>query len=114
IGQLVLAAASTTFPWILGSKEELAKLRPLFRRLFLIYGAYILTFNTSFGLLSLLRPAWILDKAPLAVAVSGFIALYWGARLMLQFAFDRSDMPTGGRYVLCGVALTLLFVDLTG
>src|SRR4051812_42331721 len=100
IGQLVLAAASTTFPWILGSQAELAKLRPLFRRLFLIYSAYILTFNTSFGLLSLLRPAWILDATPLAATLSGFIAVYWGARLTLQFCFDRRDMPTGGRYLL--------------
>jgi hypothetical protein len=114
IGQLVLAAASTTFPRILGSQEELAKLRPLFRRLYCIYAAYILCINTSFGLLSSLRPGWLLDASPLAGAVTGFIAAYWGARLSLQFfGFDRQDMPVGPRYRLAEAALTLLFVYLT-
>jgi hypothetical protein len=114
IGQLVLAAASTTFPWILGSQQELAKLRPLFRRLYWIYAAYILCINTSFGLLSSLRPGWLLDATPLAGAVTGFIALYWGARLTLQLlGFDRDDMPIGARYRLAEAALTLLFAYLT-
>jgi hypothetical protein len=114
IGQLVLAAASTTFPFILGSQAELAKLRPLFRRLYWIYAAYILGCNTSFGLLSTLRPQWLLDASPLAGAVTGFISMYWGARLLLQFlGFDRNDMPVGPRYRLAEAALTLLFVYLT-
>jgi hypothetical protein len=114
VGQLVLAAASTTFPFILGSRTELAKLRPLFQRLYWIYAGYILGCNVSFGLLSSLRPRWLLDASPLAGAVTGCIALYWGARLALQLVgFDRNDMPVGPRYRLAEAALTLLFAYLT-
>ena len=115
VGQLVLALASTTFPLLLGWPLELRKLRPLLRRLFWIYAAYILTFNLSFGILSVCRPAWLMDGSSLAAVVSGFIATYWGARLALQFAgFDRTDMPQGLRYRVAESALVLLFVYLTG
>jgi len=63
---------------------------------------------------SLLRPHWLLDHTPLAAAVSGFIAVYWGARLLLQFAFDRQEMPAGARYRWAEAALVTLFVFLTG
>jgi hypothetical protein len=114
LGQLGLAAASTTFPLILGWRQELQKLRPLLRRFFWIYAAYILGCNVSFGLVSALRPQWLLDGRPLAAAVTGFIALYWGARLLLQLVgFDRDDMPAGARYRAAEAALVALFVYLS-
>jgi hypothetical protein len=114
-GQIGLAVASTTFPLLLGWAGELAKLRPLLRHLFWVYAAYILTFNLSFGTLSLFRPGWLTQASPLAAAVSGFIAVYWGARLGIQLAgFDRADMPKGRHYRVAEAVLTLLFVYLTG
>jgi hypothetical protein len=111
--QLALAAASTAIPFILRWPEETRKLRPLLRQLFWIYGAYILSFHVAFGLLSAGAPAWLLDGSPLATAVTGFIAVYWGVRFSLQFVFDRSDVPEGARYRLAELALSALFVSLT-
>jgi hypothetical protein len=109
IGQLGLALASASFPHLLGWRHELGKMRPLLRTMFWIYAAYILGCNVAFGLVSALRPAWLLDASPLAAAVTGFIALYWGARLVLQFtAFDRRDLPAGFRYRLGETAIVLL------
>jgi len=46
--------------------------------------------------------------------VSGFVALYWGARLVIQFAvFDRDAAPSGWIYRVAECALVLLFVALT-
>src|SRR5688500_4905644 len=115
LGQVALALASTTFPLILGWPDELRKLRPLLRRLFWVYAAYIFTCNLSFGLLSMAGTRWLLDASPLAAAVTGFITVYWGARLLLQLVgFDRADMPRGARYRVAEAALTLLFAYLTG
>ena len=101
LGQVGLALASLTFPKILNWERDLAPLRPMLRRFFWIYAAYILGINLSFGLLSSLRPEWLLDGSPLAGAVSGFIAVYWTARLALQlFGFDRRDMPQGAHLSL--------------
>ena len=46
--------------------------------------------------------------------MAAFIAVYWGARLTLQFTcFDRSAAPPGRFYELAEVALVGLFVYLT-
>jgi hypothetical protein len=111
--QLALAAFSTAIPFVLHWREETAKLRPLLRQLFWVYAAYILGLHVAFGLLSAGAPAWLLDGSPLATAVTGFIALYWGVRLGLQFVLERSDMPQGARFRFAELALGALFVFLT-
>jgi hypothetical protein len=112
-GQLALAAGSLAIPRVLGWREETARLRPLTRQVFWTYAAYIWCFNVSFGLVSTLVPHWLLDEVPLARAVAGFIAVYWAARVVVQFAwFDRQDMPAGAIYRAGEAALVALFVAL--
>lgn len=114
LGQLALAAASLAIPRVLGWRAETAKLRPLLRQVFWTYAAYIWGINLSFGLLSTFAPAWLLDRSPLAGAVAGFIAVYWGARVVVQFVyFDRTDVPGGPGVRLAEAALIALFLYLT-
>ena len=114
VGQLALAAGSLAIPKVLRWSDDVAKLRPLTRQVFWTYAAYIWTTNLAFGLLSALAPGWLLDGSPLAGAVAGFIAVYWGARVIIQFTyFDRSEAPKGLQFVLAEVALVALFVALT-
>lgn len=113
-GQLALAAASLAIPRALGWREETARLRPLTRRVFWTYAGYILGFHVAFGLISVLAPDLLLDGSPLATGVSAFIAVYWGVRLVLQFAWFRgAGVPAGLRYRLAEAALVALFVALT-
>jgi hypothetical protein len=113
-GQLALAAGSLLIPRLLRWREDVARLRPLTRQVFWVYAGYIWSFNVSFGLLSALAPHLLLDGSPLARAVAGFIAAYWGARLVIQFAyFDRSGAPAGWPFRLAEVALVSLFAGLT-
>src|SRR6516165_6984674 len=96
IGQIVLVLASLAIPRLLHWCEDTAKLRPLTRQVFWTWAAYICFTNFCFGLVSLCAPAWLLDRSPLAATVSAFIAVYWGARLVIQFAyFDRKAAPAG-------------------
>jgi hypothetical protein len=113
--QIALAAGSLAIPRVLGWREETSKLRPLTRRVFWMYAAYILGMNLSLGVLSAFGPAWLADGTPLAVAVSGFIAVYWGARLASQFlVLDRRDAPRGAKFVAAEIVLVSLFVFFTG
>jgi hypothetical protein len=113
-GQVGLVFASLMIPKVLHWKEEMAKLRPLTRQVYWTYAAYILTINLSFGLLSLLAPHWLMDKSPLAGAVTAFISAYWGARVIIQFTYyDRSGAPPGAVFKLLEAALVLLFVYLS-
>lgn len=114
LGQLALAAASTAIPSVLEWRTETAKLRPLLRQIFWVYAGYILGFHVAFGALSVLAPAWLLDGSGLATAVTGFIAVYWGVRLALQFLYlDRSDAPAGAFFRAAEAGLVGLFVFLT-
>jgi hypothetical protein len=114
LGQLALAAASTAIPVVLRWRQETAALRPLLRQLFWVYAGYILGFHVAFALLSLLAPGWLLDGTGLAASVSGFIAVYWSARLVLQFTYlDRSDAPQGPWFRAAETALVSLFVFLS-
>jgi hypothetical protein len=114
LGQIILILASLAIPRVLRWHEDVAKVRPLTRQVFWTYAGYIWTTNLCFGLLSALRPNWLLDRSPLAACVSGFIALYWGARVVIQFTyFDRSDAPQGRHVRLAEAALVGLFISLT-
>jgi hypothetical protein len=114
VGQIVLALASLAIPRVLRFREETAKLRPLLREMFWTYAGYILCTNLSIGLLSALAPEWLLDGSRLAAAVTGYITVYWTARLVIQFAFlDRTDAPPGAHVRLAEAGLVTLFVYLS-
>ena len=114
-GQISLAFASVAVMRVLKWDRDLAKLRPIFRNIFTTYALYILTINLCFGALSLFKPEWLLDGMPLARALAGFITVYWGVRLLLEFIYyDRSARPPGTFWILAEWTLIALFVYLTG
>ena len=114
IGQLALAAGSLAIPRILRWGADTAKLRPLTRQVFWTYAGYIWTTNVAFGLLSVATPYLLLDGGALTRIVAGYIAVYWAARVVIQFTyFDRTDAPPGRLTQLGEIALVGLFVYLT-
>jgi len=113
-GQLGLAAASLAIPRVLRWREETARMGSLTRQVFWTYAVYIWATNVAFGLLSLLAAPALLDGSALARAVTGFIALYWGGRLAVQFTyFDRGAAPPGLHVRIAEAALVALFSYLT-
>jgi hypothetical protein len=111
--QIVLALGSLAIPVVLGWREQTAAMRPLIRQVFWTYAGYICASHLGFGLLSVGLPGALVDGTPLAAAVTGFIALWWIVRLVLQFVLlDRSDAPTGPAVRLAEFALVSLFVVL--
>jgi hypothetical protein len=112
--QLVLVVVSLAIPRWLRWAEDLRHVRPLTRQVFWTYAGYIWTTNLGMGLVSTIGARFLLDGSPLATAVCGFIALYWGARVVIQFVyFDRTDAPKGWFFVMGEVALVGLFITLT-
>jgi len=111
LGQLGLVGASAMIPRLLHWREEIGKLRRLTQTVFTTYAFYIMGTNLAFGLLSTLRPQWLTDGSGLARSVAGFIAVYWGVRLVLQFAYyDRKDAPSGTIFRVAELALSALFL----
>ncbi len=114
VGQLIVALGSLRIPFVLRWREDVASLRPLTRQVFWTYAGYIWATNVSFGVVSLIGSAWLLDGSPLAAAVTGFVTLYWLARIVIQFTyFDRSDAPSGALFVVAEIGLVAMFVAFT-
>ena len=110
---LGILIASALVPNTLDWRNELAKLRPLSRQLVWVHGVFIVLVIVAFGVISLLLPRDLADGTPLARAVCGFVAIFWLARLGVQFfVFDAKPMLTRPLLKLGYHGLTVVFAVL--
>lgn len=103
--------ASATVPQVLDWKAELRKLDALSRQLIWVHGVFIVLTIAGFGVLTLILPADLAARTPLARAICGFIALFWLARLAVQFfVFDAKPFLKGAFLNAGYHGLTFVFV----
>ena len=112
--QLAILVASASVPRVFDWRRNLAPLHPFLRRLFFVYGAFIVLVIVGFGTLTLRHAGAIASGEPLARAISGFIAIFWFARLIVQLlVFDCRQFLTNW-FLRAGYhGLTLAFIYLT-
>ncbi len=114
IAQMALAVGSLTIPRILNWKDKLAKTNLLTRQMFWVYAGYIFVINLSFGFLSTFDSGELVNGSRLSAIITGFIALYWISRVLIQFFyFDRTDFPKGRWNLFGEIALVGTFVFLS-
>ena len=114
LGHFLVLAASFQVPARLGWKEELARLRPLNRKLMWTYGGFTVLTIVAFGVLTLFLRAEMLRGDKAAVALAAFIGVYWATRIGVDlFYFEHSDWPKGRQFVIGHALLMLLFAFLT-
>jgi hypothetical protein len=107
---LGILIASALVPGALEWKKELQQLRPLSRQLIWVHGAFIVLTIIGFGVISLIAPAELASGTTLARAVSAFVAVFWLARLGVQFfVFDATPMLTRPHLKIGYHALTVVF-----
>jgi alginate O-acetyltransferase complex protein AlgI len=111
--QLSVLLASFQVPAALNWKEDLAKLTPFNRKLMWVYGSFIVTTITGFGLLTLVLHQSLLKGESAAVALAAFISIFWILRILTDhFYFEDADWPKGERYVVGHALLNSLFTFL--
>ena len=109
---LVLIASALT-PRVLDWRAKLAGLHPFLRRLFWVYGGFIVLVIISFGVLTLFHAEALASGLALPRSVCGMIAIFWLARLGVQFfLFDARPFLTTTFLRLGYHGLTLLFTAL--
>jgi hypothetical protein len=112
--QFGILIASAAAPRLLDWKQSLAPLTPLNRQIIWIHGAYVAGCIVAFGLLSVAAPQLLADGSPLARIVCGFIAGFWGVRLLLQwFVLDPREHIRTLRLAVGYHCLTLVFIVVT-
>jgi hypothetical protein len=109
----VILIASALTPRLLDWRANLAALHPFLRRLFWVYGSFIFLVIISFGTVTLLRANELSSPTPLARSVSAIIAIFWLARLAVQFfVFDAGPFLTTAFRRVGYHGLTFLFTAL--
>lgn len=110
---LVVLVASALTPRVLDWRKNLEGLHPFLRQLFWVYGCFIVLVIISFGVLTLRHADDLASGAPLSRSICAMIALFWLARLGVQFfVFDARPILTTTFRWLGYQGLTLLFIAL--
>ena len=113
IGQLAVLVASALVPFRLNWKAELSSLSRLHRQMYWVYGGYVVLAILAFGLISLVNAQEIASGSGLARGVCGYIAVFWGIRVVLQAVFDVKKHLTAWWLKIGYHILTALFVSFT-
>ena len=110
LGHFVILFASFQLPYRLNWKRDLQSLHPFNRKLLWVQGAFTVLTILAFGTLTLVLHAELLRGDRAAMALAGFVAVYWTARILVDaFYFSHADWPKGPLFVVGHVLLTALF-----
>ena len=104
--QLFIVAMNLPLPKVLHYREELSKLSPIVRQIFIIHSAYIVLVVIGFSVLCFCFATELAGGSPLGTFLSGALAAFWGARLIIQLGYYDAD--TKRRHRLGHVLFTLL------
>ena len=105
--------ASALVPRVLDWRSELQRLSALSRHLVWTHGAFIVLVIIGFGTISVLHARELSGGDALARTACGFIAVFWLARLFIQFfVFDATPYLKGPVLKIGYHALTVVFAYL--
>jgi hypothetical protein len=111
--QLLVLIASALTPRVLDWRRNLAVLHPFLRKLFWVYGVFIVMVIMAFATLTFRHADAMAAREPVARSLCVFITIFWGARLFVQFAiFDPRPFLTNWIYQIGYHALTFIFAFL--
>ncbi len=106
--------ASALVPKVLDWKASLSRLDTLSRQLVWVHGAFVVLTIVALGMLATCFAEELASGSPLARGVCAFIAVFWGARLGVQFlVFDAKPLLTTALLRIGYHGLTVVFAYLT-
>ena len=106
-GAIHLAIAVSNFwvPGILHYRENLAKLSPMVRQVFIVHAVYMVLVLLGISAMCFFFAPELTAGAPLSRFLSAFLAVFWLLRVVLQLTFY--DKEVRAKYRLGDVAYTL-------
>jgi hypothetical protein len=102
---LAIAVSNIWVPGILHYRENLAKVSPMVRQVFVVHSIYIVLVLLAFGALCLFFAPELTSGAPLCRFLSAFLAVFWLLRVVLQLVYY--DRGVRAQYRLGDIAYTL-------
>jgi hypothetical protein len=108
-----ILCAAAVVPAVLDWESSLSGLNDFLRNLMWVYGAFIFMVILAFGTGSLLHARQLVSGTPLARFFCGFVAVFWLARLLVQFFVFGNPPFIEGWFLTAGYhGLALVFLYL--
>jgi hypothetical protein len=107
---LLVASANVFAPRLLDYRGNLARVAPIVRDVFIVQNVYIELVLVGLAGLCFAYPADLAGRSPLGRALAGFLAVFWGLRVVLQLAFY--DGATKKRFPVWNTVFLLTYVTL--
>jgi hypothetical protein len=113
--QAGIVLANAALPARLNVKQGIAPLPRFLRQVFVVHWIYIVITVALFSALCLLFPRELAGATPLGRFLSGFLALFWGLRIVLQLLYYDSETRRQNRFLdLCYLAGLCALVGILG
>jgi hypothetical protein len=90
--QWLVASSNLFAARIFAYREELAKLSPFVREVFIVQNIYIMTTVAMFGIVSIVFTPELAGGSALGRFLSGFLAIFWGGRIIIQLVFYDQEV----------------------
>ena len=107
---LLLVIGSVFLPSKLKYRASLSNASPIVRQIFLVHHVFIALVLLGFSGLCFFFAPELSSANPLGKFLSGFIAIFWLLRIVVQTCYYDPDVKK--QYPLANVAYTLIFVYL--
>lgn len=95
--QLSIAVSNIWVPGILHYRENLVKLSPIVRQVFVVHSIYMVLVLLGFSGACFFFAPELAGSTPLGTALSGFLAVFWLLRVALQFGFYDREVRANHR-----------------
>jgi len=110
--QLLVASVNFFLPRELDYRSSLARLTPIVREVFVVQAAYIVLVLVALAALCFAFPAELAGGSTLGRALSAFLTVFWGLRLLIQLFYYEASLKR--RRPLLNLGFLLAFAYLTG
>src|SRR5947209_5617080 len=110
--QLLVASVNFFAPRKLRYAENLARLSPIVREIFIVQNIYIVGVLLAFSLICFLFPRDLAGGSPLGRFFSGYLALFWGGRIVIQLFFYDRRIKRDNRFMNLIFLLTFVYLKI--
>jgi hypothetical protein len=89
--QLLIALANFFAPTLFAYRDNLARVSPIVRQIFIVHGVYIVLIVLGAAALCFAFPHELAGESSLGRSLSAFLALFWGLRIAIHLGYyDRA------------------------
>ncbi len=108
--QLAIAAANVLLPGKLRYRENLSRVSPIIRQIFVVHSIYVVFVVLFFAVLCLFFAPVLAGGSGLCRFLSATMAIFWLMRVLMQLFYYDADLRKQNRLADAAFSLSALFL----